>query len=96
MTAEQAREIAEAIRQTGKVQSVSARQRGGEFALPTNPWEVEIWHVNARAGNRTLYKICEYAPTMTDAHVRAAIGQATKRDRAAFARIAAEREMAQE
>jgi len=60
--------------------------------LPSDPWEVELWAINARAGNRNLTMVHEYAPKMVKAIARKATGKATARDREAFARMAAERE----
>jgi hypothetical protein len=54
---------------------------------------VELWHVNPRAGNMSLHVIRDYAPELVAAHVRKAIGAATARDTATFARIAAEKQV---
>jgi len=96
MTREQAQEMATKIRECGKFTSVKAVQAGGEFAEPEAPWYVEIWSVNARAGNHNLTAVEDYTPDMIDAIIRKAMGAATKRDQAAFARIEAERQMDRE
>ena len=55
-------------------------------------WLVELWSVNARAGNRTLETVREFEPKLAGAIARKAKGKATARDKAAFARMAAEHE----
>jgi hypothetical protein len=96
MTREQAQEMAAKIRECGKFTSVGVRQVGGEFAMPDSPWEVELWWVNARAGNRNLTTVRDYAPDMAPAIARKAMGKATKRDQEAVARIETERQMDRE
>ena len=96
MTYEQAIEMAKAAKETKLVSDVRVNQLGGEMALPTSPWEVEIWHVNPRSGNRNLHVMREYDMPNVPAHVRSAIGKARARDKAAFARIAAEKAMEME
>lgn len=54
---------------------------------------LELWSNNPRAGNMTLHVIDTYAPEMVPVHVRKVQGAATKRDQAAFARMAAEKQV---
>jgi hypothetical protein len=93
MTREQAIEMASAFRATQKFTDVRAEQFGGEFAKTSNPWQVLLWSINARAGNRNLTVVEDYRPKMVGAITRKALGKATARDQEAFRRIAAEREM---
>lgn len=60
-------------------------------------WTVELWSVNARAGNRNLF-VVEHLPTEKEAKLLAkkAKGQATERDNQALSRMAAEREVNRE
>lgn len=96
MTEEQANAMATAIRDTNKISDVRVEQHGGEFAVPTNPWKVELWSVNAAAGNRNLYVIRDYDLSAVESHIRAAKGKATARDKAAFFRHAVSKEMDRE
>lgn len=98
MNRDEASRVAESFRQLGGFSSVRVEQVGGEFALPTNPWTVELWSVNARAGNRNLTVIREVPANLAEAKrlARQAQGKATARDKAALARIAAEKEMEKE
>jgi len=96
MTLDQAKQIAGLFRSIGGFTSVEIRQPGGDMAGPDSPWSVELWSVNSRAGNRNLTMVRDAAevPDMTAAKriARVAKGKATERDRAALARIAAEKE----
>lgn len=94
MTREQASEVAAMFREIGGFSSINVGQVGGEFAAPTNPWNVELWCVNARAGNRNL-EIVKTPVSAKEAKLIAkqAKGKANERDRAALNRMAAERAM---
>lgn len=75
---------------------------GGDNAAVDNDgkWQVELWSVSAKAGNRNLEVIREYTADAAVIALQAkkAKGQASKRDAAALARItaAAERDAAGE
>ncbi len=68
-----------------------------EFGWDSGCWRVNLWSVNAKAGNRNLFRV-DYVPTPEEAVLLAkqAKGQAKKRDTESLARIAAEREMNRE
>ena len=87
----QADAMADLFSATKKFTSVLVVQVGGEFAAPTNPWTVELWHVNSRAGNRTVHVVKEYQPKLVPSIARLALGKATARDAGSLARAAAER-----
>jgi len=95
MTREQAIEMAKAIKGQANFSGVRVCQEAGEFAQPSDPWQVDIWVVNPAAGNRNLTVVRDYAPAEAPAFARLAQQRATKRDRAALARIQAEREREQ-
>lgn len=102
MTNDKANEVAAMFRKIGGFTRVEVEQVGGEFAAPNNPYEVMLWCVNARAGNRNLTVVREPASSTDDAPrppanmteakriARLAKGRATAADRAAFGRMAAE------
>lgn len=104
MTQDQAVAVAAMFREIGGFTEVRVSQQGGEFALPGNPWEVQLWAVNAAAGNRNLTVVRDPVSPTDDAPAppanlaaakriaRLAKGKATARDRAALARIAAEKD----
>lgn len=56
-------------------------------------WRVELWLVNAKAGNRTLEEVKDYADNDEFISILAKVakGKATAKDKAALNRIRAER-----
>lgn len=56
-------------------------------------WFVNLWNINPKSGNRNLTMVRDYDMKMVKAYVRKALGKATAKDAAAFARMAAEREV---
>ena len=98
MTQTEAMEAAKMFHQIGGFSRVEVEQLGGEFADPANPWKINLWSVNARAGNRNLTVIGTAPANTAEAKrlSRQAQGKATARDLAAFARQAADREMDKE
>ena len=56
-------------------------------------WEIHLHTVNAKAGNRSMEIVRDFAPEQVLALARKAKGKATARDLAAFSRMAAEREV---
>lgn len=93
MDRNEAKEMAGLFREIGGFTEIKVAQRGGEFAAPDSPWEVELWCVNAKSGNRNLELVEEYLPGLAKSIARKAKGKANKRDQEAFARIAAENEL---
>ena len=83
MNETQANEMARFFRETGKFSRVLVGQFRGE-------WEVQLWTVNSSAGNRNLTVVRDFEAKKSDRArvVRKATGKATKRDKAAFARMA--------
>lgn len=108
MTREQAIAVAAMFREIGGFTRVEVSQHGGPCASPSNPWEVELWSVSARAGNRNLTVVRDPISPTDDAPspptdlaeakriARKAQGEATASDNAAFARQEAEREVDRE
>lgn len=96
MTQQQAKEMADLFREIGGFSKVSATNPT-LIAIPDdNAWSVELKCVNSKSGNRSIEIVRDYAPKMAKAIARKAKGKSTKRDQAAFARMAAEKEMASE
>lgn len=90
MTKEQAQETAKLIKaELDKLPDYSPRPAIKWHAHGEEIVGVELWMVNARAGNRTLHVIEIYAPEITGAHIRTVMGKANKADKAAFVRMAA-------
>lgn len=97
MNRQQAIEVANLFREIGGFSEVRVDHRG--FYSTITPelendgrWEVQLWSVSAKAGNRNITKV-EHAVEMKEAKLVAkqAKGKANERDKAALARMAAER-----
>lgn len=70
-----------------------SRVEVSEFGFMTGNYQVFLWSINPRSGNRTAFKI-EVKPKdqkEADAIAKVALGRATKRDQAAYDRMRAER-----
>jgi hypothetical protein len=98
MNYDDAKKVAEAVRAIGGFTEVQLEHYGflaeiTDAAKNDGRWSVELWSVNARAGNRTCYSIRDMP--RDEKHlkllIKAAKGKATERDRAALGRIASER-----
>lgn len=90
MTREQATEVATMFREIGGFTSVGIN----EFGFDSGVYRVELWSVNARAGNRNL-EVVKDVVSAKEAKLIAkkAKGKATDRDRASLDRMAAERQI---
>ena len=91
MTWESAKAVAEKFRELGGFSRVEI----SEFGFDSGCWCVELWSVNPKAGNRNLHTVDQVPMSAKEYALikKTAIGKATDRDKAAMARIAAEREM---
>ena len=94
MTHESAEKVAETFKLLGGFTKVECMERGYDSGC----WCVELWLVNAKAGNRNLYTVCHTPATEKEYKLirKTALGKANERDAAALARIAAERELNRE
>jgi hypothetical protein len=100
MNHNEAMNVAKLFRATGLFSEVKVQHHGfysdlTEEAMQDGQWRVELWSVNARAGNRTLTTVrskpadaAEYATIAATA-----TGKASARDAAAVRRIVAETEV---
>lgn len=104
MTFNDAKKAAEMFRTIGGFAEVKVEHFGWvcwespeetEAARADDKWYVELWSVNAKAGNRTLTRVDALPSSDREAKLiaKAAKGKATERDRAAMARMRAEREV---
>jgi hypothetical protein len=93
MKREEAQEMATEISKHGTFSSVRVEQEGGEFAMPDSPWHVELWNKNPQSGNFNLTDVTEYEPKNAAHIANLALRKAVKRDRAAYRRIEAEKQM---
>ncbi len=88
MTHESATAVAEIFRGLG-----FGDVRLSEFGYEAGRWEVHIWIVNSRAGNRNLFVVDHVPASGREAAILAkqARGKASKADSEALSRMAAER-----
>ena len=89
MTFESAKAVAAKFKELGGFSKVDYT----EFGFESGCWTVELWSLNAKAGNRTLYSV-DHVPATAKEYAlirKAALGKANERDRAALARIASEK-----
>ena len=93
MTNEQANATAELFLKIGGFHKIEVE----EFGWRSGNFLVNLWSINAKAGNRTLetvnHPVDEKEAKMI---ARAAKGKATARDKEALGRMAAERQMNRE
>ncbi len=91
MTRDQAIAVQVIFRSIGGFSEVRLAVVGGEFG-DQNSCQVELWSVNARAGNRNLTVVCDVvAEKEAKLIAKQAKGKASERDKAALSRIAAAR-----
>ena len=97
MNYDQAKGMAEAFRAIGGFSKIDTNHHG--FLATLTPesqqdgkWYVELWCVNAKAGNRNLETVETYTTAQKDLDriARKAKGKSTAADRKAFSRMAAE------
>ena len=98
MTRTQAVEMAAAFKATGLFTTVEVEYFGFLSVLTPEAeaaanWHVNLWSVNARAGNRNLHRVRDYRPDPKWIKVAAKVAakKATARDQAAYDRMTAER-----
>lgn len=86
-----ARQVAAAFRALGGFSEV----RISEFGYASGCYEVHLWSVSARAGNRTLTAVAHVPATAKEYQIlrKQALGKATAADAAALSRAAAARAM---
>lgn len=97
MNKAEAIEMADLLRAIGGFTKITVMHhgfvRGHEHGVEVDgQWYVELVSVNAAAGNRNCTNVNVYAPANVAAIARNAKGVATKKDKAAMDRIAADRE----